>query len=457
MGTVSGREGNGRTAARVLDNGLRVLVQEVHTAPLASVWCWYKVGSKDEVPGLTGVSHWVEHMNFKGTKNIPRDQVKGIIEQFGGSWNGYTWIDQTTYLETATRDALDRMLFIESERMANCLYDPEDFESERTVIISELQGSENDPDQLLDIEVTAAAFKAHPYGHPTIGWLSDLRRMMRDELYAFYRRYYVPNNATLVVVGDVEADEVFRAADVHFGGIEPGTIPPRIYTSEPEQIGERRVTVSREGTTSYLKIAYHAPAVGDADFVPMLIADAVLTGAKGVNLWSSFRTPPPQRSARLYRALVNSRLASSVGGAVLPTQDPFIYQISATATDGVSLTTVEQAAIEQLDRLARGGITEQELAKAKRQLGARLVFENDSVTNIAHQIGFFETVANAEVYRDVPTQIASVSLEQVNRAAAKYLRPTNRTIGWFQPVPPGTGAPVPADEASTSGPMSEAR
>ena len=151
-----------------------MLVQEEHTAPLASVWCWYKVGSKDERPGLTGVSHWVEHMNFKGTTNIPRDQVKGIIEQFGGSWNGYTWIDQTTYLETATRDALDRMLFIESERMANCLYHPDDCESERTVIISELQGGENDPDQLLDQELTATAFKAHPYRHPTIGWLSDL-------------------------------------------------------------------------------------------------------------------------------------------------------------------------------------------------------------------------------------------------------------------------------------------
>ena len=450
-------EGNGHTAARVLDNGLKVIVQEVHTAPLASVWCWYKVGSKDEMTGFTGVSHWVEHMNFKGTKNIPRDQVKGIIEQFGGSWNGYTWIDQTTYLETATRDALDRMLFIESERMANCLYDREDCESERTVIISELQGGENDPDQLLDTEVTAAAFKAHPYGHPTIGWISDLQRMTRDELYGYYRRYYVPNNATLVVVGDVEADEVFRRAEKHFGTIEPGTIPSRIYTKEPVQIGERRVKVSREGTTAYLKIAYHAPAVSDPDFVPMLVADTVLTGAKGANLWSSFRTPPPQRSARLYRALVDSRLASAVGGAILPTQDPFIYQISTTVADGVAIETVEQAAIGQLDDLAKRGITGPELAKAKQQLRARLVFENDSVTQIAHQIGFFETVATVDVYRDLPGRIASASLEQVNAAAARYLRPANRTIGWFQPLPPGSGAPLTADEPPTSGPISEAR
>src|SRR5687767_2155456 len=247
----------------VLDNGLKVLVEEVHTAPLASVWCWYKVGSKDEVTGLTGVSHWVEHMNFKGTTNIPRDQVKGIIEQFGGSWNGYTWIDQTTYLETATKDALDRMLFIEAERMANCLYHPDDCESERTVIISELQGGENDPDQLLDHELTATAFKAHPYRHPTIGWLSDLKTMTRDDLYGYYRRYYVPNNATLVIVGDIDARDALKRVDHYFGGIEPRTVTRPTHTEEPPQEGERRVTISKPGTTAYLKVGYHAPAIGD--------------------------------------------------------------------------------------------------------------------------------------------------------------------------------------------------
>src|SRR3954470_878685 len=325
-----------------LDNGLKVLIQEEHTAPLASVWCWYKVGSKDERPGLTGVSHWCEHMNFKGTKNIPRDQVKGIIKQYGGSWNGYTWIDQTTYLETATRDARDRMLFIEAERMASSLYHPDDCESERTVIISELQGGENDPDQLLDQELTATAFKAHPYRHPTIGWLSDLETMTRDDLYSYYRQYYVPNNAALVVVGDVDTDEVLRLAESRFGTIEPGTLPPRQRTVEPPQIGERRVRIEREGTAGYLKLAYHAPAATDPEFFALLVLDAVLTGAKGVNLWSSFRNPP-QRSARLYRSLVDRRLASSVFGALLPTEHPFLYTVSVTATDGVPLDVVEEA------------------------------------------------------------------------------------------------------------------
>ena len=418
-----------------LDNGLTVLVQEEHTAPLASVWSWYKVGSKDERAGLTGVSHWVEHMNFKGTTNIPRDQVKGIIEQFGGSWNGYTWIDQTTYLETATRDALDRMLFIEAERMANGLYHPDDCESERTVIISELHGGENDPDQFLDQEVVATAFKAHPYRHPTIGWLADLETMTRDDLYSYYRRYYVPNNASLVIVGDVDTDDALRRAEHHFGKIPRGALPPRQSTVEPEQTGERRVTIRKPGTTAYLKVAYHSPAIGDPRFYALLVLDAALTGAYGLNLWSSFRTPPPQRSTRLYRALVGKGLASAVNGSLLPTELPFVYLISVTATDGTPLAAVEGELLEEIASVARAGITIPELAKAKAQLNARLVFENDSVTNIAHQIGYFETIAGADVFTNFRPRIAAVTLEEVADAARAILTDSNRTVGWFDPLP----------------------
>jgi zinc protease len=418
---------------QVLDNGLRVLVDEVHTAPLASVWCWYRVGSKDEVPGLTGASHWVEHMNFKGTTNIPRDKVKGIIEQYGGYWNGYTWIDQTTYTETATKDALDHMLFIESERMARCLYHPADCESERTVIISELQGGENDPDQLLDQELTAAAFHAHSYRHPTIGWLSDLQTMTREDLYGYYRRFYVPNNATLVVVGDVDAADIVQRAAAHFGAIPPGEIGRRAHTREPEQLGERRLTVARDGTTAYLKLGYHAPAVSDPDFAPMLVLDSVLTGAKGVNLWASFRNPAPQRSARLYQALVNTALASAVNGGLVPTEHPFLYTVSITAADGTPLDRLEAAAVETIERVRLAGITAEELSKAKNQLRARMVFEGDSITNIAHQLGFFETIASWRLYPALVEQITSVTLEQVAAVAAQRLKPSNRTVGWLQP------------------------
>jgi len=424
----------------VMHNGLKVLVQEVHTAPLASVWCWYKVGSKDEGPGLTGVSHWVEHMNFKGTRNIPRDQVKGIIEQFGGTWNGYTWVDQTTYLETASSDALDRMLFIEAERMHACLYEPDDCESERTVIISELKGGENDPEQLLDIELTAAAFRVHPYQHPTIGWLPDLETMTRDDLYGHYRRYYVPNNATLVVVGDVDTDDVLRRIDHHFGSIPAGGVLERARPVEPVQQAERRVHFRKEGTTAYWRAAFHAPAVGDADFFPMLFVDAALSGASGLNIWSGHKVPTPQRSARLYRATVDTGLAAAVGGAVLPTEHPFLYYLWATVADGKTLQAVEEAVLGELDRIRREGITEAELAKVRAQLRARFVYDADSVTDIAHQLGYFETIGSWGQYRELIPRLAYVTLDQVNAAARKYLSADNMTIGWFEPaLRPGSG------------------
>ena len=418
----------------VLDNGLKVLIQEVHTAPLASVWCWYRVGSKDERPGVTGVSHWCEHMNFKGTRNIPRDQVKGIIEKFGGSWNGYTWIDQTTYLETASKDALDRMLFIEAERMDACLYDPADCESERTVIISELQGGENDPEQLLDTEVTAAAFKVHPYHHPTIGWQSDLETMTREDLYGHYRRYYVPSNATLVVVGDVDADDVLKRVEKRFGGIASSEPPARVKQVEPEQQAERRVVLRKEGTTAYWKAAFHAPSFGDEMFFPLLVADAVLNGAAGLNIWSGGGVSRPQRSARLYRALVDKGLASSVSGSLMPTQHPYLYGVYASVAEGHTLGAVEDAVLAELERLCTGGITPDELKKVHAQLRARFVYDGDSVTDIAHQIGYFETISSWSAYHSLRSRLDAVTVEQVQAAAVKYLIPSNRTIGWFEPI-----------------------
>jgi zinc protease len=372
-------------------------------------------------------------MNFKGTTNIPRDQVKGIIEQFGGSWNGYTWIDQTTYLETASTDALDRMLFIEAERMDKCLYDPVECESERTVIISELQGGENDPEQLLDMEVTAAAFKVHPYRHPTIGWQSDLEAMSRDDLFGHYKRYYTPANATLVIVGDVESDDVLRRVEREFGGIGSNGAPQRRIAVEPRQDAERRVILRKDGTTAYWKAVYHAPAFAGAGFFPLLVADAVLSGGAGLNIWSAGRVSRPQRSSRLYRRLVDTGLASAVHGALLPTAQPFVYSLSATVSTGRTLAAVEDALLDELDRLMRGGITEREIEKAKAQLRARFVFDMDGVTDIAHQLGYFETIAS---WRDALTlgdRLAAVSMADVQEIARAVFTPSNRTIGWFEP------------------------
>ena len=417
-----------------LDNGLKVLIKEMRGSSLASVWCWYRVGSGDEPAGLTGISHWVEHMNFKGTEQIPRDRMKGIIEKFGGMWNGYTWVDQTTYLETASSAALDQMLFIEAQRMSASLFEPAECEAERTVVISELQGGENDPEQLLDIEVTATALRVHPYGHPTIGWLHDLQSMTRADLYNHYRRFYVPQNATLVVVGDVDSDEALRAVERQFGSIQGR--PAALYRrpQEPPQLGERRVVVERPGTTGYLKIAYPAPSAHEADFFALLVLDAVLTGAKGLSLWSGFRDAPPQRTSRLYTALVERGLASVVAGTLLPTRDPFLYTLSFTAVEGVSLSALEETVLAEIERVRADGITPLELARAKRQLRARLVFENDSVTSVAHQLGYFETVAGPGYLEQIEWRIQAVTLEQIASAARRRLGAATRTVGWFRPT-----------------------
>jgi zinc protease len=267
--------------------------------------------------------------------------------------------------------------------------------------------------------------------------------MTRDDLYGYYRRYYRPNNATLVIVGDLEADEALRRVEQRFGSIPPGPDLARFRTVEPEQTGERRLTIRREGTTAYWKASFHAPAAGDAAFFPLLVLDAVLTGAKGLNLWSSFRVPPPQRSTRVYRALVERGLASAVSGALMPTEQPFLYTISATATEGTSLGSLESVVLEELERVIRDGITEAELTKARAQLRARLVFESDSVTNIAHQLGYFVTIEAPQMFGAAPAAIAGVSLEEVALAARRVLAPSNRTVGWFEPLPVTPAHPAP--------------
>ena len=420
-----------------LDNGLKVLIQEEHTAPLASVWCWYKVGSKDERPGLTGVSHWVEHMNFKGTTNIPRDQVKGIIEQFGGSWNGYTWIDQTTYLETATRDALDRMLFIESERMASCLYHPDDCESERTVIISELQGGENDPDQLLDQEVTATAFKAHTYRHPTIGWLPDLQTMTRDDLYGYYRRYYVPEQRHARHRRRRRHGRGASPVEHHFGAIQPGPAPFRgCRRSNPSRPASGGVTIRKGGNDRVPESVVSRAGRDRHRFrsardsrrradrrqrTEPLVELSCGAAAAERALVSSARRPRP----RVERLGIDRADRAAVSVHRVGDGDRAARRSRAT----------EAVLLEELDRVQREGITAAELAKAKAQLKARLVFENDSVTNIAHQLGYFETIASVDLFTTLPPAIASATIEDVAAAARRVLPAANRTIGWFDPLP----------------------
>jgi zinc protease len=277
--------------------------------------------------------------------------------------------------------------------------------------------------------------------------------LSRDDLYGYYRRHYVPNTATLVIAGDVDVAEVIRSVDRRFGSLQPREIERGVRVREPLQLGERRVRISREGTTAYLKVACHAPAAAESDFCAMLLLDAVLTGAKGINLWASYRTPPPQRSARLYQSLVNTGLASAVSGGLVPTAEPFLYTLSATATDGTSLSAVEEALLAELARVRSAGVTPEELRRAKNQLRARVIFENDSISNIAHQLGYFETIATWGTYTSLPAQIERVTLEDVGAAAVARLGPAGRTVGCFEPLPPGSSDPADRLEGAGSGPV----
>ncbi|HEX6323289.1 MAG TPA: pitrilysin family protein [Vicinamibacterales bacterium] len=416
-----------------LDNGLTVILQPSHASSLISLWAWYRVGSGDEPSGQTGISHWVEHMNFKGTARLSREAMTGIVERHGGFWNGYTWIDQTTYVSTAHRDALDDLLLLESERMSACLYDEAECESERTVIISELQGAENDPDQLLETEVTAAALSVHPYRHPTIGWRRDLETMTREDLLRHYERYYAPDNAAVVIAGDIDMGDALARVERAFGAMAPSGVTPPARPEEPPQDGERRVVVERPGGVGYVKLAHRAPAFAHDDFAPMLVLDAILNGARGLNLWCSYKPLSAQRRSRMYRALVETSLASAVQGALMPTRDAFLHYISITAAEGAPLEAVEQAAGEALDVLVSEGVSEEEVSRARRQLHARMVFEGDSVTNIAHQAGFFQTLGALAAYDALPARLAAVTPDDVTRVARAYVRPAGRTVGFFRP------------------------
>ncbi len=273
-----------------LNNGLTVVLREMHASPVASFWIWYRVGSRNEGTGTTGISHWVEHMLFKGTPSYPQGEFDKAISREGGMFNGMTWIDFTTYFETLPTERIDLALRVEADRMVNATFDPGETELERTVIISERQGSENNPGFLLSEALGAVAFQAHPYRHSVIGWQSDLETMTRDQLYAHYKTHYVPNNAVVAVAGDFDGDAMLARIEALFGGIPaPSAARPAVVTGEPAQRGERRVTVEGPGTTAYLEMACRAPRATDPDYHPLVVLDTILGGAKGMSLWGAAR------------------------------------------------------------------------------------------------------------------------------------------------------------------------
>jgi zinc protease len=407
---------NSSITRTVLGNGLTVISRESHKVPIASFWVWYRVGSRNEEAGTTGISHWVEHMMFKGTPSLSKGEIFRRINANGGVLNGFTWLDYTAYFETLPSHRLDLALEIESDRMVNSNFHADEVESERTVIISEREGSENSPTFLLGEELGSAAFQAHPYGHSVIGWKSDLRAITRDDLFNHYQTYYTPNNAIVVVVGDFDTDSLLARVQERFGGIPSGPDVPPVRPIEPPQRGERRVTVRRPAGVPHFEVAYHSPAISNPDAYPMMVLDAVLSGGKPMGMFGS-RGARMGRSSRLYRALVDGGLASGVGSSFAATRDPYLFGIEATPRPNVSLEDVESAIFREVENVQKFGVSQDEVTRAMKQVKAQFVYASESVTDQSYWLGAMEVLDSYETYGKIVGRLEQVSPADIKRVA----------------------------------------
>ncbi|WP_162292418.1 M16 family metallopeptidase [Candidatus Promineifilum breve] len=410
---------------------MTVLLKEMHHAPVATFMVWYRVGSRNELPGHTGVSHWVEHMMFKGTPQFPGEVMERMISREGGYWNAFTWLDYTAYYETMPSNRIDLALRMEADRMSNTIMAAAEVESERTVILSERAMYENQPRFLLDEELTAAAFRVHPYHHEVIGDTVDLKTMSRDTLYNHYRRHYAPANAIAVVVGDfVTADMLARIEEL-FGATPAGEATPPVQREEPAQSGERRVIVNGPGDTAYLTVAYHVPGAAHPDYPALSLLNAAFAGGSSLGMFAGGGS---NRSSRLYKALVSTELAAGAYGGLTPTIDPFLYSISAVVRAGRTLAEVEAALEAELTRLAAEPITEAELAKALKRARAQFIMAGESISGQAQLIGAAEaTTGDYHWFDTVLQRLDTVTLDDIERVRGLYLQRRNRIVGWYEP------------------------
>ncbi len=415
----------------VLDNGLTVVLKEMRHAPVASFMIWYRVGSRLEKPGLTGVSHWVEHMMFKGTPLFPNGTLDRLVSREGGHLNAFTWLDFTAYYETMPANRIGLALEIEADRMTHTLMTEAETESERTVILSERQMYENDPRFLLNEELTAAAFRVHPYHHEVIGDEADLRSMTRDDLHGYYRRYYAPNNAIAVAVGDFDTAVMLDNVKAQFGDIPAGETPPPVLRQEPAQRGERRVVVNGPGDTAYLTMAFRAPEAAHSDYYPLTLLNAAFAGGSSLGMFGGGGS---NKSSRLYKALVDTALAAAAYGGMMPTIDPFLYSINAVVRNGRTLAEVESALEAELARLAEQPITQAELDKALKRAKAQFVMAGESITGQAQLLGMAEAViGDYRWYETVLDKLNTVTLDDIERVRRDYLQKKNRIVGWYEP------------------------
>ena len=407
--------------AVTLDNGLRVLLLEDHRSPIVSLQIWYRVGSRNEARGATGIAHFLEHLMFRGTPTHGPGAFARIVERNGGQDNAFTSQDVTAYYVDIAADRLDPILALEADRMQNLTLDPKIVDSEREVVTEERRTrTEDDPGGALGEEVSALAFRAHPYGQPIIGWAVDLKRITREEIQAFYKIYYAPNNAVLVAAGDFKADAVLAKIKQMFGPIPRGPEPPKVLAVEPEQNGERRLVVLRPAELPIVYVGYPVPNQQSPDAVPLDVLSVVLSGG---------------RSSRLYRHLVYERqLALEAGGDYSYFSiDPNLFWFYATPLPGQTPETLEKELIGEMERLKKDLVGEEELKRAKNQIEAGFVFQDDSVHKRAALLARFELVGGYALKDQYLDRIRAVTAGDLQRVAQRYFTDDKKNVGILLP------------------------
>jgi zinc protease len=412
---------------RQLSNGLTVITKEQHDKPIVASIIWYRVGSRNEELGQTGKSHFLEHMLFKGTDRFGKGQIDLLTLQNGGANNAFTWLDFTAYYFTFASDRWEIALEIESNRMRNTTFAEEEFVSEKQVVEEELRIGLDGPWEVLENEVWATAFRQHPYHWPTVGWLDDLEAATAADMKAYYDKWYHPHNATLVLVGDFNTDEIMPKVEELFGSIPSGPETKPLGITEPPQRGEKRLVVKKETPVERLLIGFHAPQVGDDDSYAMHIIEAILSTGK---------------TSRFYKRLVErDQSVASIHASYHDHIDPSLVYVQAELKPGFKLEDVEQAIYEEIDRLKTEPIADAELVKTKRQIEADLVLSNEQPLQQAILLGQYETIAFSEQlpeasrgykYLDsLAEKTAAVTLQEVMRVANKYFTKDNRTVGYL--------------------------
>ena len=414
-----------------LENGLKILLKEIHTASIVSHWVWYRVGSRYEKPGLTGISHWVEHMQFKGTPGFPAGVLDKAISRDGGMWNAFTHLDWTTFFETMPADKIDLSIALEADRMLHSVYDPAEVESERSVVISEREGSENEPLFLLDEAVQSASFKSHPYRNEVIGSITDLRAITRDDLYAHYRKHYNPGNAVIAMAGDFRSDEMLEKLVKTYQGIPGSPVSAPMIGGEDLPAGEQRVNVHGPGQTTYLQLAYHAPPARDEDFYAFTILDSLLTGPSSLNMFGGGSIS--NKTSRLYRCLLEGEYAVSVNGSLQATYDPYLYNITITLRPEHSAEAVLEQLDRELEKLREETISQAEVERAAKQARALFVYGSENITNQAFWLGYSEMFDHYAWFTTYADKLARVTPEAVKRVLEKFLHADQRVVGVYHP------------------------